>query len=31
MEHGLNGMDLKILFQHLPTGTEEMYKILQWG
>lgn len=29
MEHGLNGMDLKILFQHLPTGTEEMYKILQ--
>ena len=29
MEHGLNTMDLKILFQHLPAGTEGMYKILQ--
>jgi hypothetical protein len=29
MEHSLNTMDLMILFQHLPAGTEGMYKILQ--
>jgi len=29
MEHSLNTMDLKVLFQQLPAGTEGMYKILQ--
>ena len=29
MEHSLNTMDLKVLFQHLTAGTEGMYKILQ--